>query len=79
MDHQLRILTVSLEYPPFADGGYGVLCGQVCRWLHRRGHTLLVLTASDPTAESAESTQAMVDGVAVRRALRSYWDGTQCL
>jgi hypothetical protein len=79
MDRQLRILMISLEYPPFVDGGYGVLCGQVGRWLHRRGHTLFVLTTANPADEEANSGQVAVDGVAVRRVLRSYWDGTQCL
>ena len=79
MNGYLRILVVSLEYPPLADGGYGVLCGQVCRWLHQRGHTLLVLTADNPAAVLADPAPALVDGVPVRRVLRSYWDGAECL
>jgi hypothetical protein len=78
MNRRLRILVVSLEYPPFADGGYGVLCAQVCRRLQQHGHTLLVLTVDNPAAGST-NPPASVDGVSVRRTLCSYLDGAECL
>jgi glycosyltransferase involved in cell wall biosynthesis len=79
MDRHLRILTISLEYPPFADGGYGILCAQVCRWLHQRGHAVLVLTGDSVAAGPADSAPAAVDGISVRLVLRSYWDGAECV
>jgi glycogen synthase len=44
MEQGLRILVVSLEYPPPSLGGYEIMCAQVCEWLEQRGHTLFVLT-----------------------------------
>jgi glycogen synthase len=80
MKKHLRVLTVTLDYPPPLSGGYGVMCAQVCTWLKSRGHEVLVLTAL--TAErgivSADSHED--EGpVPVRRTLRSYWDGSACL
>jgi hypothetical protein len=37
MERQLRILTVTLDYPPPVRGGYAVWCHQVCTWLKQRG------------------------------------------
>ncbi len=33
MEKHLRVLTVTLDYPPPVLGGYGVMCSQVCAWL----------------------------------------------
>lgn len=84
----LRILVVSLDYPPCAAGGYGIMCAHVCAWLRRRGHALLVLCAGDLAAEDADPMLAadsthgvvdLVDDVPLRRTLRSYWDGEDCI
>ena len=37
MEQHLRILTVTLEYPPPSFGGYEVICTQVCTWLKQQG------------------------------------------
>ena len=75
MQKHLRILTVTLEYPPPSSGGYEVMCAQVCSWLKRRGHEVLVLTALplEPGIVEADSDEDE-DTVPVRRILRSYWD-----
>jgi glycogen(starch) synthase len=77
MQKHLRILTVTLEYPPPSFGGYEVMCAQVCTWLKRRGHEVLVLTAllQDPGIVLADVDEDE-GAVPVRRNLRSYWDGS---
>jgi hypothetical protein len=74
MEKCLRVLTVTLEYPPPSFGGYEVMCGQVCTWLKQRGHEMLVLTAL-PAELGTISADEDEDIVPVRRILRSYWDG----
>jgi glycogen synthase len=77
MQKQLRILTVTLDYPPPLLGGYGVMCAQVCTWLKRRGHEVLVLTTPPPAMGIIEAASDEDEGtVPVRRILRSYWDGS---
>ena len=78
MEKQLRLLTVTLEYPPPSFGGYEVMCGQVCTWLKQRGHEVLVLTAL-PAALGTISADEDEDIVPARRILRSYWDGSATL
>ncbi len=80
MEKQLRVLTVTLDYPPPLSGGYGVMCVQVCAWLKSRGHEVLVLTALPAERGIAEATSGEDEGIIpVRRTLRSYWDGSACL
>jgi glycosyltransferase involved in cell wall biosynthesis len=80
IEKQLRVLNVTLDYPPPLSGGYGVICAQVCTWLKQRGHEVLVLTAlpQEPGIDSADP-DAEECAVSVRRILRSYWDGSACL
>ena len=56
IEKQLRVLSVTLDYPPPLSGGYGVMCAQVCTWLKQRGHEVLVLTAlpQEPGIDSAD-------------------------
>ena len=77
MEKHLRILSVTLEYPPPSFGGYEVMCAQVCTWLKRRGHEVLVLTAlpQEPGIVLADSGED-AGAVPVLRILRSYWDGS---
>ena len=80
MKKQLKVLTVTLDYPPPLSGGYGVICAQVCTWLKSRGHEVLVLTALPADRGIVEATSGEEEGpVPVRRTLRSYWDGSACL
>jgi len=44
LEKRLRLLSITLDYPPPVLGGYGVMCAQVCTWLKQRGHEVLVLT-----------------------------------
>ncbi len=77
MEQRLRILTVTLEYPPPSFGGYEVMCAQVCTWLKQHGHEVLVLTALPQEPGIIEADVAGDEGaVLVRRILRSYWDGS---
>jgi len=46
MKHSLRVLVISLEYPPCSIGGYEVMCAQVCQRLEQRGHDVQVLTSA---------------------------------
>jgi len=80
MEKQLRLLTVTLDYPPPLSGGYEVMSAQVCEWLKRRGHEVLVLTTlpQEPGIDSADF-DVEEGAVPVRRTLRSYWDGSACL
>ena len=80
MEKQLRILIVTLDYSPPVLGGYGVMCAQVCIWLKRRGHEVLVLTrlSQEPVVVSAGPDEDE-GAVSVRRILRSYWDRSACL
>ncbi len=77
VEKQLRLLIVTLDYPPPVLGGYGVMCSQVCAWLKQRGHEVLVLTtlAQEPGIFSADSDEDE-GAVPVRHILRSYWDGS---
>lgn len=50
----MRILVVSLRYPPYVAGGYELSCAEAVRELRRRGHDVHVLCArgaqfADPT------------------------------
>src|SRR2546425_2532858 len=80
LEKRLRLLSITLDYPPPVLGGYGVMCAQVCTWLKQRGHEVLVLTTLplEPGIVSAGSG-AEEGAVPVRRTLRSYWDGSACL
>src|SRR2546421_10343465 len=75
MEKRLRVLTVTLEYPPPSFGGYEVMCDQVCTWLKQRGHEVLVLTTlpQEPGIIEVASDEGTIP---VRRILRSYWDGS---
>ncbi len=44
VEKRLRLLSVTLDYPPPVLGGYEVMCAQVCTWLKQRGHEVVVLT-----------------------------------
>jgi hypothetical protein len=80
MEKQLGVLTVTLDYPPPLSGGYGVMCAQVCTWLKRRGHEVLVLTALPAERGFISAASGEDEGIVpVRRTLRSYWDGSACL
>jgi len=80
MEKYLRVLNVTLDYPPPVLGGYGVMCAQVCTWLKQRGHEVLVLTTLPPEPGIISADFDEDDGpIPVRRTLRSYWDGLACL
>src|SRR6266702_690462 len=56
------------------------MCAQICTWLKRRGHEVLVLTAPSPERGIIEAASDEDEGpVSVRRTLCSYWDGSACL
>ncbi len=79
MKRSLRVLVISLEYPPCSIGGYKVMCAQVCAWLRKRGHDVQVLT-SVPLAVPAPGEDVWRAGsISVRWTLSSYWDGWDCL
>ena len=79
MKRSLRVLAISLEYPPYSIGGYEVMCAQICEWLRQRGHGVQVLT-SVPLAVPAPEEGVWWEGsIPVRRTLHSYWDGRDCL
>ncbi|HLZ58074.1 MAG TPA: glycosyltransferase family 4 protein [Ktedonosporobacter sp.] len=75
----MRILIVSLEYPPSSIGGYGVMCAQVCEWLRQQGHDLLILTTIPLEAHTEQGRVEREGSIPVRRVLHSYWDGSACL
>ncbi len=79
MKRSLRVLAISLEYPPCSIGGYEVMCAQVCEWLRQRGHDVQVLTGIPLAVAAPEEDVWPVGSIPVRRALRSYWDGRNCL
>ncbi len=80
MKKQLRLLIVTLDYPPPLLGGYGVMCAQVCAWLKQRGHAGLVLTTLPLESGIVPASPDAEEGtILVRRILRSYWDGSACL
>lgn len=79
MEKRLRVLVVTLAYPPSSIGGYGILCAQTCEWLHSRGHELFVLTAMPLAVHSEEKRIVQPGPIPVRRTLRSYWSGSECL
>jgi glycogen synthase len=77
MEKHLRVLTVTLEYPPPSFGGYEVMCAQVCTWLKQHEHEVLVLTALPQEPGIVEAASDKDEGaIPVRRILRSYWDGS---
>ena len=73
MSRHLRILVVQLDYPPVMNG-YAVMCEQVCTWLQKQGHHLLVLTTQEPRMGTTIIANTGEGTVPVRRVLRSYWD-----
>jgi glycosyltransferase involved in cell wall biosynthesis len=77
VEKRLRVLNVTLDYPPPVLGGYEVMCAQVCTWLKQRGHEVLVLTRLPQERETvSEDPDAEEGAVPLRRILRSYWDGS---
>ena len=77
MEQQLRLLIVTLDYPPPLFGGYEVMCAQVCTWLKQRGHEVLVLSRLPLEQETVSAGPDAEEGtVPVRRILRSYWNGS---
>jgi Glycosyl transferase 4-like domain len=71
----VRILVVTMDFPPPETGGYGIMAARVCGALAERGHQLLVLTVAD----TAPATQPpLAPGVEVRRVLESYYAGGEC-
>ncbi|MBN1283781.1 MAG: glycosyltransferase family 4 protein [Anaerolineae bacterium] len=42
----MNILTLTDLYPPFYQGGYELVCRDVCEWLRAQGHTVTVLTST---------------------------------
>ena len=66
MEKPLRILIVTLDYPPPVLGGYGVMCAQVCTWLKQHGHEVLVLTALPQKPGSIEAASDKGDKTRVR-------------
>jgi len=80
VEKRLRVLNITLDYPPPVLGGYGVMCAQVCTWLKQRGHEVLVLTTLPLESGIVSAGPDAEEGaVPVRRILRSYWDGSACL
>ena len=79
MEKHLRILLITLNYPPPVLGGYGVMCAQVANFLSLRGHEVLVLTRSPEEQKSNGAKREIQGTIQVRRVLRSYWNGSACL
>ncbi len=79
MKLSLRVLVISFEYPPCSIGGYGVMCAQVCEWLHQRGHDVEVLTSVSLAVPAPGEGVWREGSILVRRTLSSYWDGRDCL
>jgi glycosyltransferase involved in cell wall biosynthesis len=79
MEKRLRILVVTLEYPPPSIGGYEIMCTQVCQRLWQQGHDLLVLTSDLFAVQATEESDLPEGPILVRRILRCYWDGSECL
>ncbi len=75
MEYPLRLLVLSLEYPPPALGGYEVMCANVCQWLARQGHAVQVLTTSPQQArvssEDARGADEIAGGLQTARNLTS--------
>lgn len=66
----MRILVVSNLYTPDIQGGYEILCRQVCDELQRRGHEVSVLTSrGGVTGSTGQPGPDVVDGVKVIRTL----------
>lgn len=65
----MKILVVSLFYPPHHRGGYELICDGVVRAAVARGHEVRVLTCDYRAPEVAEP-----DELPVERVLRSYHD-----
>ena len=79
-EKRLRVLTITLDYPPPLFGGYGVMCAQVCTWLKQRGHEVLVLTTLPLEPGMVSAVPDAEEGVVpVRRRMRRYWNGATCL
>jgi len=76
MEKHLRILLITLNYPPPVLGGYGVMCAQAANFLSLRGHEVLVLTRSQEEQESSRVKREVKGTIQVWRVLRSYWDGS---
>lgn len=79
MEKGLRILIVSLAYPPPSFGGYEIMCAQICGWLEQHGHTLFVLTSAPLEVHATKERIAQGGSILVRRTLHCYWDGAVCL
>lgn len=80
MEQSLRLLIITLEYPPPVLGGYGVMCAQVYTWLKQRGHEVLVRTRLPKARGSVSTGSDEAEGIVpMRRILHSYWDGSTCL
>src|SRR5581483_100305 len=78
MKRSLRVLVISLD-PPSSIGGYEVMCAQVCQWLKARDHDIQVLTSISLAIPRLAEDLLRDGSIPVRRILRSYWDGRECL
>jgi NAD dependent epimerase/dehydratase family enzyme len=71
MEKHLRILLITLNYPPPVLGAYGVMCAQVANPLSLRGHEVHVLTRSQEEQESSRVKREVKGTIQVWRVLRS--------
>jgi len=64
----VKLAIITNLYPPHILGGYEILCAQVCRHLHARGHELVIIT-SDHGIDGAPSP---APEAGITRSLRLY-------
>ena len=65
----MRLLVLTLGFPPHHEGGYEVNCAEFCQRMQARGHEVMVLTRRHPRLGGADARPAPVD---VRRELQPW-------
>ncbi|BBM86908.1 glycosyltransferase family 4 protein [Candidatus Uabimicrobium amorphum] len=64
----MKIAIISNLYPPYYLGGYEILCAQVCKELHNRGHKIVVLTSQHGVEKACVESQEFM----IHRQLELY-------
>jgi len=69
----MKILIISNLFPPYVLGGYEILCGQVCKLLADKGHSISVLTSNHGLKDNCfVENENFYSNITVNRSLNVY-------
>ena len=69
----MKILIITNLFPPYVLGGYEILCGQVCKLLADKGHSISVLTTTHGLNDNcSQKNENFYPNIIVDRLLNVY-------